>query len=202
MKIVKHEFVNEIIIEKSRFITHLFRVNDIDEANKHIADIKKRHWDANHNCVALIIGTHGEIMRSSDDGEPSKTAGIPMLEVLKKNNITNTLAITTRYFGGIKLGAGGLVRAYSKSVSDAIKKANFIEIRILKQYQLKSTYSYHTIVENLLKEKTNLLDIIYSDIITYIFAINDESILDKLSDITLGKAEITYQGEISVDVDV
>lgn len=141
-------------------------------------------------------------MRSSDDGEPSKTAGIPMLEVLKKNNITNTLAITTRYFGGIKLGAGGLVRAYSKSVSDAIKKANFIEIRILKQYQLKSTYSYHTIVENLLKEKTNLLDIIYSDIITYIFAINDESILDKLSDITLGKAEITYQGEISVDVDV
>lgn len=202
MKIVKHEFVNEIIIEKSRFITYLFRVNDIDEANKHIADIKKRHWDANHNCVALIIGTHGEIMRSSDDGEPSKTAGIPMLEVLKKNNITNTLAITTRYFGGIKLGAGGLVRAYSKSVSDAIKKANFIEIRILKQYQLKSTYSYHTIVENLLKEKTNLLDIIYSDIITYIFAINDESILDKLSDITLGKAEITYQGEISVDVDV
>ena len=102
MKIVKDEVINEIIIEKSRFITYLKRVDNIDEANDYLAQIKKKHYDATHHCSALIID---EVMRSNDNGEPSGTAGVPILDVLKKNDINKTICVVVRYFGGIKLGA-------------------------------------------------------------------------------------------------
>ena len=113
------DFRQEIIIEKSRFICTLKKVHSEAEAQEFIKTIKKEFWDATHNCSAYIVDEMAQ--RSSDDGEPSGTAGLPMLEVLRKNKLTNTAAVVTRYFGGIKLGAGGLVRAYTNSVAEAVK---------------------------------------------------------------------------------
>ena len=113
------DFRQEIVIEKSRFICTLKKVHSEAEAQEFIKTIKKEFWDATHNCSAYIVDEMAQ--RSSDDGEPSGTAGLPMLEVLRKNKLTNTSAVVTRYFGGIKLGAGGLVRAYTNSVAEAVK---------------------------------------------------------------------------------
>ena len=113
------DFRQEIVIEKSRFICTLKKVHSEAEAQEFIKTIKKEFWDATHNCSAYIVDEMAQ--RSSDDGEPSGTAGLPMLEVLRKNKLTNTAAVVTRYFGGIKLGAGGLVRAYTNSVAEAVK---------------------------------------------------------------------------------
>ena len=113
------DFRQEIVIEKSRFICTLKKVNSETEAQEFIKAIKKEFWDATHNCSAYIVDEMAQ--RSSDDGEPSGTAGLPMLEVLRKNKLTNTAAVVTRYFGGIKLGAGGLVRAYTNSVAEAVR---------------------------------------------------------------------------------
>lgn len=121
--------VVEIEIKKSRFLCFLQRVTSEEEARKFIQEIKKEHWKANHNCSAFIIGTKGMILRSSDDGEPSGTAGVPMLEVLKQNELVDVVAVVTRYFGGIKLGAGGLIRAYSTSVSEALKEIGIVEVK-------------------------------------------------------------------------
>src|SRR5690606_36119864 len=110
---VKQAGSHEIIIQKSRFIGYVERVNTENEANEFIQKIKKQHYNATHNCSAYIIGDHDQIQKANDDGEPSGTAGIPMLEVLKRLNLKNTAVVVTRYFGGIKLGAGGLIRAYS-----------------------------------------------------------------------------------------
>ena len=120
---IKEECSHTIEIEKSKFITYLKRVFSEEEARDYITHIQKLHPTATHHCTAFIIGEHDEIQRSSDNGEPSGTAGIPMLEALKKNHIQDIVAVTVRYFGGIKLGTGGLVRAYSKSVSLALKEA-------------------------------------------------------------------------------
>jgi len=113
------DFRQEIVIEKSRFICTLKKVDSEAEAQEFIKAIKKEFWDATHNCSAYIVDEMAQ--RSSDDGEPSGTAGLPMLEVLRKNKLTNTAAVVTRYFGGIKLGAGGLVRAYTNSVAEAVR---------------------------------------------------------------------------------
>ena len=113
------DFRQEIVIEKSRFICTLKKVHSEAEAQEFIKTIKKEFWEATHNCSAYIVDEMAQ--RSSDDGEPSGTAGLPMLEVLRKNKLTNTAAVVTRYFGGIKLGAGGLVRAYTNSVAEAVK---------------------------------------------------------------------------------
>ena len=113
------DFRQEIVIEKSRFICTLKKVQSEAEAQEFIKAIKKEFWDATHNCSAYIVDDMAQ--RSSDDGEPSGTAGLPMLEVLRKNKLTSTAAVVTRYFGGIKLGAGGLVRAYTNSVAEAVR---------------------------------------------------------------------------------
>lgn len=112
---------NEIVIEKSRFICTLCKVCSEQEAGEFVRTVKKRYWDATHNCSAYLVD--GMAQRSSDDGEPSGTAGIPMLEVLRKAGVQGVAAVVTRYFGGVKLGAGGLVRAYTSSVSQALAKA-------------------------------------------------------------------------------
>lgn len=118
---------HEIVIEKSRFICTLKKAATEEEAQDFIKETKKKYWDATHNCSAYIIGESGAAQRSNDDGEPSGTAGLPMLEVLRKNNLHNVAAVVTRYFGGIKLGAGGLVRAYTNSVATAIEEAGIAE---------------------------------------------------------------------------
>ncbi len=150
MRMLKEDYINTIIISKSEFITRLFRVNNIDDVNKYLSETRKKHYDASHNCYAYILGENGEIEKSSDDGEPLKTAGIPMLEVLKKNNVTNILAITTRYFGGILLGAGGLIRAYSKSVSEALKLVKYYVAKEQIKIMMNTSYSgYNILIKNI-----------------------------------------------------
>lgn len=124
---IKSDFINEEEIKKSRFICHLKRISTEEEAREFIANVKKQHWKANHNCSAYTLGNHQEIQRTSDDGEPSGTAGVPMLEILKKREITNVCAVVTRYFGGIKLGAGGLIRAYAGSVNHALDGVGLVQ---------------------------------------------------------------------------
>lgn len=120
------DFRHEIVIEKSRFICTLKKVQNETEAQEFIKNTKKEFWDATHNCSAYVVDELAQ--RSSDDGEPSGTAGIPMLEVLRKNHLVQTAAVVTRYFGGIKLGAGGLVRAYTNSVAEAVRASGIAEI--------------------------------------------------------------------------
>ncbi|MFF2354566.1 YigZ family protein [Kitasatospora sp. NPDC058115] len=120
---------HELEIKKSRFICHLARVADEDEAQAFIAGIRKQYWDARHNCTAFVVGDEQRRERSSDDGEPGGTAGVPMLEVLRRRGVTDTVSVVTRYFGGIKLGAGGLVRAYGSAVSEALDEVGLLERR-------------------------------------------------------------------------
>ena len=119
MYTIRSDYRAETVIEKSRFICTLKKVSSEAEAQEFIKAVKKEFWDATHNCSAYIIDELAQ--RSSDDGEPSGTAGLPMLEVLRKNELSGVAAVVTRYFGGIKLGAGGLVRAYTGSVSKAVQ---------------------------------------------------------------------------------
>jgi len=150
LKLIQGNYINTIVISKSEFITRLYRVNSVDEVNEFLADVRKKHYDASHNCYAYILGLNKEIKKSSDDGEPAKTAGAPMLDALEKNDVTNILAITTRYFGGILLGASGLVRAYSKSVSEALEQADFYEIKKEVIFTLNTSYSgYNTLIKAL-----------------------------------------------------
>src|SRR5699024_745979 len=115
---IKQAGSHEILIQKSRFIGYVERVTTEEEAQSFIQKIKKKHHDATHNCSAYIIGDRDQIQKANDDGEPGGTAGIPMLEVLKRMSLKNCAVVVTRYFGGIKLGAGGLIRAYSTTTSE------------------------------------------------------------------------------------
>lgn len=164
---------HQIEIKKSKFICHLFRIESEEQAKEYIAKIKKEHYKANHNCSAYMLGENFEIQRSSDDGEPSGTAGVPMLEVLKKNQLQNTLAIVTRYFGGIKLGAGGLIRAYSTSVSEALKEIGIVQGKL--QQLLDITIDYHQLgkLHNYLEnEQISIQEIDYLEQITVKVAID------------------------------
>ncbi|MFC7878445.1 IMPACT family protein [Isoptericola sp. NPDC057391] len=111
------------MVKKSRFLAHLAPARTVEEADAVVARLRREHWDARHHCVALVVGTHADQQRSSDDGEPSGTAGVPMLEVLRRREVTDVVAVVTRYFGGVLLGAGGLVRAYSGAVAEALDVA-------------------------------------------------------------------------------
>lgn len=142
---------HELVIKKSRFLTHVAPISSADEADAVIAAVKKRAWDARHNCSAQVTGSLGERARSSDDGEPSGTAGVPMLEVLRRRELTDVVAVVTRYFGGIKLGAGGLVRAYSSAVSEALDLAALVDRRLLAGVGVSVTHADAGRFENLLR---------------------------------------------------
>lgn len=143
---------HELVIRKSRFLTHLAPVGSVEEADAVIAEIRKRAWDANHNCTAMITGLHGDQARSSDDGEPSGTAGVPMLEVLRRRGLTDVVAVVTRHFGGVKLGAGGLVRAYSTAVSEALDGAALVRREVLTQATVEVPHAEAGRFDNLLRE--------------------------------------------------
>lgn len=152
------------VINKSEFIGHAFYVETVDEAEKHILEIREKYHDATHNCFAYIIGEDKLIQKYSDDGEPSGTAGIPMLEVLRKKDLTNCLVISTRYFGGILLGAGGLVRAYTKSVVGALEEAKIVKKEVFYDINIVIDYIYWGKIENFLKKfDLEILNIEYLD---------------------------------------
>lgn len=180
----------EIIIRGSRFICSLKRVDNEEDAKEFISEIKKEHWKANHNCVAYLIGDQDEIQRAHDDGEPSGTAGVPMLEVLKKNHLHYVVAVVTRYFGGIKLGAGGLIRAYSKSVSTALRGIGIIRCSLQTPVSSTVGYSSSGLLENHLHQtEYELIDTQYTDTVTFTTSVpidEVESFQDKVVDLMSG----------------
>ena len=171
---IQKDYVKEIIIEKSRFICTLKKVDSEEEAQEFIKAMKKEYWDATHNCSAYIVDALAQ--RSSDDGEPSGTAGIPMLEVLKKNELVGTAAVVTRYFGGIKLGAGGLVRAYSGSVAGAIKECGLAERVLMTNYSFTYDIGRVGSVLNVLYQQSlfEILDVEYGMKAKIILRMKDE----------------------------
>lgn len=193
-------------IKKSRFICHAKRVYSEAEARDFITAIKKEHYKATHNCSAFIIGERSEIKRTSDDGEPSGTAGVPMLGVLENHNLTNVCVVVTRYFGGIKLGAGGLIRAYAGSVALAVKEIGIIEIKEQAGIAIQMSYAQYQEYSNFLREhklteiETNFTDQI--DTIIYVDKEEKENIKSALVEFFNGKVTLTDQGLREVEVPV
>lgn len=163
---------NTIILKKSKFITKLYRTDSIEEINNILNNIKSEYQDATHICYGYILN---EIEKCSDDGEPSKTAGIPILNVLKKNNLTNVLAIVIRYFGGIKLGAGGLLRAYSNSVIEALNKANIVELTEGYLVELEFKHDQIKLVDYLLNGK-EIINKNYDNNVIYSFYLSKDEL--------------------------
>ncbi|MGM9971829.1 MAG: YigZ family protein [Anaeroplasmataceae bacterium] len=204
MKKIKETYSNEIIINKSRFIAQIFRVNSIDEINEVLALTKKKYYDATHNCYAYILGEDANIQKCSDDGEPSKTAGAPILDVLKKQELTNILCIVTRYFGGILLGAGGLVRAYSESTSEVIKKAKIYDTLLLKKIEIRIDYSsYNAILSNI--NKYHILDTLFTNDVLIILGIEPDKLkelTEYLNNVTKGTALIKEGDTFDIEVPI
>ena len=148
---VMNEGVTEQIIEKSRFIAHVKPVETKEEADEFIKEIKEEHKNATHNVPIMVIGDKFQIQWASDDGEPSGTSGAPVVQMLVKEGITNVAIVITRYFGGIKLGTGGLVRAYTSSAKLGLEKAGRAYMKELVSLRIKVDYSYLSIIQNLAK---------------------------------------------------
>ena len=177
---VKDVTVHTIIIKKSEFVTHLIPCSDVEKAKELIEHYSDP--EATHNCVAYIIGPYE---RANDDGEPSQTAGMPMLNVLKMQGLTNIIAIVTRYFGGIKLGAGGLTRAYSQSVAETLKQAEIVEKELVPLYSISVDYTYTRKIEHLIKQMDiDCINVEYEDMVTYQCYLRDLSFLDVVQDFT------------------
>ena len=193
-------------IKKSRFICHAKRVYSEEEARAFINAIKKEHYKATHNCSAFIVGERSEIKRTSDDGEPSGTAGVPMLGVLENHNLTNVCVVVTRYFGGIKLGAGGLIRAYAGSVALAVKEIGIVEIKEQAGIQIQMSYAQYQEYGNFLKEhnlmelETNFTDQV--DTIIFVDKEVKEDTKSALIEFFNGKVILTDQGLREVEVPV
>ena len=195
-----HKFgVDECIIEKSTFIGYAKPIKTEDEAIEFVNEIKKKHKDATHNVWAYTVGENMNIQRYSDDGEPQGTAGIPTLEVIKKEDLRDVVVVVTRYFGGIKLGAGGLVRAYTKGAKIGIEagivieKVKYIDVRIKIEYT-----QLGKIQNEIMNLGFTVKDTLYSEgveIIVYSKVEDAESLKDKMIDITSGTADISFGEE-------
>ena len=177
---IQEEIENTIIIQKSEFITHLFRVETVEDVNNILENIRKKYYDATHNCYAYILGDNQDIQKCSDDGEPQKTAGAPMMDVLKKNNMTNILAVVTRYFGGILLGAGGLVRAYSSSVAEALNKTKLYTTLDVVDFIITTSYSGYNTILNI--KEINIIDTSFTDSVIITGYVRKD-VFDKLEEI-------------------
>lgn len=187
---LKQETINTITIEKSRFICYMKHIKDETEFKEYLSSIKKKHYDADHACSGFISNN---IKRSNDDGEPSGTAGAPILNVLEKNNLNEMCAIVVRYFGGIKLGAGGLIRAYSNAVSECLNTGTLVENIEYPKYSLTLAYDVANKIEHYIKNNTILINTSYDENITFTFALDDKNKLDKICEYTKGIAP-TYIG--------
>lgn len=190
-----HEYgQDEIIIEKSTFIGYAKPIKTEEEAVAFVNEIKKKHKDATHNVWAYTVGQNMNIQRYSDDGEPQGTAGIPTLEVIKKEDLRDVVIVVTRYFGGIKLGAGGLVRAYTKGAKIGIDAANVIEKVMYQEVKIKIDYTQLGRVQNEIMSMGYFIkDTVYEDnveIIVYSRLDGLKAITDKMVDVTSATAGI------------
>lgn len=194
----------ELTIQKSRFIGHIKRTETEEEAQAFIKQIKKEHNQATHNCSAYLIGEHDQIQKANDDGEPSGTAGVPMLEVLKKNELKDTTIVVTRYYGGIKLGAGGLIRAYSKSTSEALKATGIVKRQLMRNISITVEYPLLGKIENELHQKNHLIiGIDYLEHVTFnvVVAVDQvESFTDWIINLTSDNATIELKQEQYIEI--
>ena len=205
-KTVKGQGEHEIVIQKSRFIAHVNRAETEEEAQNFIQHIKKIHWNATHNCSAYLIGEHNQIQKANDDGEPSGTAGVPILEVLKKRDLRDTVVVVTRYFGGIKLGAGGLIRAYGKATSEGLDAVGIVERKLMRVMETTIDYTWLGKVENELRGSIyQIKDIHYLDqvkIETYVNSGEEETFTEWMTELTNGQARIEQGEQLFLEFDV
>lgn len=194
---IKQAHSIENVISKSRFIAYIKPVSTENEAKAFIDEIKTKHKDATHNCSAYTVGAEMNIQKANDDGEPSGTAGIPMLEILKKQEIHNVCVVVTRYFGGIKLGAGGLIRAYSGAVRDVIYDIGRVELREAIPVTVTLDYDQTGKFEYELASTTFLLrEQFYTDKVSYqIDVVKNEydAFIDFLNRITSGNYDLKQE---------
>lgn len=187
----------ELIISKSKFIAHCNRAETEEEAINFIQMIKKEHHNATHNCSAYLIGAHDQIQKANDDGEPSGTAGVPILEVLKKRGLKDVVVVVTRYFGGIKLGAGGLVRAYGNATTQGIEAAGIVERRLYKQMKVSVDYTLLGKLENEVRNSQYLLvNISYTENVEFFIDVenNEENTFHEwMTNLTSGKSTISQE---------
>ena len=194
------------IIKKSEFICHLARTETEQEALDFVAQINNAHKKATHNCYAYTLGMNDEIQRASDNGEPSGTAGVPILDVLKNNHLHNVTAVVTRYFGGIKLGAGGLIRAYSGTTARALKEIGIAQRTVQTAIFLDLPYNLQGKMQNYLEEnKVNILGINYGVSVVFEVGVDKSKVTDfcqLITDIFNAKVNYTIGQESLLDIPV
>lgn len=192
---IDREVIAEFVVEKSKFIAHMRPVSSEEEAVMYVESIRKKHYNATHNVPVYVIGEAYEIQKYSDDGEPAKTAGVPVLEMLKKRSVTNVCIVITRYFGGIKLGTGGLVRAYTHAAQLAIEEAGLKRVDEYAKAIWEYDYSYHDKILHLLEQYFHkILEIQYTANISVEIVMNvDEydEFFEKLVELTSNKLKST-----------
>ena len=171
--VIKDNVVNEIVINKSRFITYLYKIKNKDEFNNYLELLQKKYKDATHICYAYIINSE---IKFSDDKEPNGSAGLPIYEVLKQNNLNYIVCFVIRYFGGIKLGGSGLIRAYSNSTSLCLKKTDLIEYIPKYKIQFYIPYSKASIIEKII-DKDDILEKTFNDNIIYIVLVTQNNLI-------------------------
>jgi len=155
---IKNTTTDRFETKRSTFITELHPIADAQAMQGVLRRLREKHSDASHHCFGAIIGMDGELERFDDDGEPSQTAGMPILQVLKKNNLTNVLCVVVRYYGGIKLGAGGLIRAYKKGASNAVQKAVRTRKKTFQEFCVELDFALGGKIESFLRQNAHILD--------------------------------------------
>lgn len=188
---------NTLILKKSKFITKLYNVNSLDDIDNILGNIKKEYKDATHICYAYIINN---IEKCFDNGEPSGTAGIPILNVLKKNNLNQILAVVIRYFGGIKLGAGGLTRAYSNSIIEALKISEIIELTEGYLVELEFKYDNIKLVDYVLNDK-KIIEKIFDNNVIYKFYLNKDE-LNFISELEKIAIHVSVKDKIFIEKNI
>lgn len=203
---VKGDGVAEIEINKSRFISYVARVENEEDAVAFVEQIKKKHWNATHNCSAYLAGENDQYQKADDDGEPSGTAGKPILEIIKKSGLKDTVVVVTRYFGGIKLGAGGLIRAYGKSASAGIKEVGMALRTAHTRIAVEIEYTLLGMLENQLRlQGYTIADKTFAEKITLVVLekLGEEAVLEqKLMDWTAGQVVFQHVGEVYVETEL
>lgn len=190
---------DEIIINKSRFIGYAMPIETEEDALDFIEKIRTKHRDATHNVYAYVVGMDSNIQRFSDDGEPSGTAGIPVLEVIKKEELRNVVVVVTRYFGGIKLGAGGLIRAYTKGAKIGLEAGQIVDMVLHQKIKVRIDYTAYGKIENFLLNGGYLVDeTVFDDGVNIFVYIEDQEVekfQNLITDMTNGNNEFEILGE-------
>lgn len=200
MKVVYTGGEGEIVEKKSRFIATVRPVETEEEAAAFISEMKKKYWDARHNCSAFVIGRNQELTRCSDDGEPSQTAGRPMLDVLLREDIHNAAVVVTRYFGGTLLGTGGLVRAYQKAVREGLANSTIIDKQPGRKLSIKTDYNGLGKIQYILaKQEIAAIHTDYTDAVELHVMVPsgaEKKLTDEITEGTGGNAVFTWGEEV------